>query len=58
MLPFVPGVGLIVVARALEGRPATQVAALIVGALATFVGVLWVTARSGRKLERELAALE
>ncbi len=30
ILPFMPGMGLIIVGRALEGRPASQVAALIV----------------------------
>jgi hypothetical protein len=58
VLPFVPGFGLIVFGRALEGRPASQVAVMAVIALATFVGVLWAIARSGRKLEREIAALE
>jgi hypothetical protein len=58
VLPFAPGFGLIIVARALEGRPASQVAALIVLAVALFVGVLWTIARSTRSLEREIAALD
>ena len=58
VLPFAPGFGLIIFARVLEGRPASQVVALIVLAVATFVGVLWTIDRSARKLEREIAALE
>jgi uncharacterized membrane protein len=58
VLPFVPGLGLIIFGRALEGRPASQVVALIVGTLALFIGVVWVIARSSRKLEREIAALD
>lgn len=58
VLPFAPGFGLIIFGRALEGRPASQVVALIVVALATFVGVLWTIDRSTRKLEREIAALD
>jgi hypothetical protein len=57
-LPFAPGLVLIIFGRALEGRPASQVAALIVAALVMFIGVLWVIARSARTLEREIAALE
>ena len=53
-----PGFGLIIFARVLEGRPASQVASLIVVAVAMFVGVLWTIARSARKLEREIAALD
>ena len=58
VLPFAPGFGLIIFARWLEGRPASTVAALIVFALALFVGILWTIARSTRSLEREIAALE
>lgn len=58
ILPFVPGFGLILVGRAMQGRPASQVAVLIVLAVAMLAGVLWVIARSGRQLERELAELE
>ena len=57
-LPFVPGLGLIIVGRALEGRPASQVVILTAFAMMIFVAVLWVTIRSTRKLEREIAALE
>ena len=48
VLPFVPGFGLIIFGRALEGRPASQVVALIVVAVAMFVGVLWTIARGVR----------
>jgi hypothetical protein len=58
IVPFAPGIVLMVVGRMLQGRPASQVAALIVGAMVLFVGVLWVIARSTRKLEREIAALD
>jgi hypothetical protein len=58
ILPFAPGVGLILFGRALEGRPPLQVMSLIVLALAMFVGTLWVIARGARKLEREIAALD
>jgi ABC-type dipeptide/oligopeptide/nickel transport system permease subunit len=58
VLPFAPGFGLIIFARVLEGRPASQVAALIVGTLGVFIGVIWVIARGARKLEREIAALD
>ena len=58
VLPFAPGFGLIIFARVLEGRPASQVVALIVLAVVMFVGVLWKIDRSARKLEREIAALE
>jgi hypothetical protein len=58
ILPFAPGIGLIVFGRAWQGRPASQVAILILLALVMFAGVLWVIARSARKLEREIAALD
>jgi hypothetical protein len=58
VLPFVPGFGLIIAGRAMEGRPASQVAVLIAVAVAMLAGVLWVIARSGRRLEREMAALD
>jgi hypothetical protein len=58
ILPFVPGVALIVFGRAMQGRPPVQVALLIAFALLLFAGVLWVIARRGRRLEREIAALD
>jgi hypothetical protein len=58
VLPFLPGVGLIVVGRALQGRPAAQVALVIGLAVVLFAGVLWVIARGARTLEREIAALD
>ena len=58
VLPFAPGFLLILFARVLQGRPATQVAALIVFSLALFAGSLWTIARSTRALEREIAALD
>ena len=58
VLPFVPGLGLIVVGRALEGRPPTQVALMIAIAVSMLAGVVWVIARGERRLEREIAALD
>ena len=58
VLPFVPGLGLIVVGRALEGRPPTQVALMIAIAVAILAGVVWVIARGERRLEQEIAALD
>jgi HAMP domain-containing protein len=57
VLPFVPGLGLMVGARALQGRPASQVMVLIVFAIVLFAGVLWVMARGTRVIEREIAAI-
>lgn len=57
ILPFVPGFGLIIVGRALEGRPPLQVAALIAVAFAMFAGVLWTIVRGRRTIEREIAAI-
>jgi hypothetical protein len=57
VLPFVPGLGLIILGRALEGRPPAQVAALIVVALALLAGVLWVITRRTRAIEREIATI-
>lgn len=58
VLPFAPGIILILFARVLQGRPASQVTALIVLSLALFAGILWTIARSTRSLEREIAALD
>jgi hypothetical protein len=58
VLPFAPGVALIVFGRAMQGRPPAQVAVLIGLALLLFAGVLWVIARRTRRLEREIAALD
>jgi hypothetical protein len=57
ILPFVPGFGLIIVGRAFEGRPASQVALLIAVAVAIFAAVLWTIARGRRTIEREIDAL-
>ncbi len=58
VLPFVPGVGVLVFARALQGRPASQLTAMIVLMVVLFVGVIWAIARNRRRLEREIAALD
>ena len=57
VLPFGPGLGLMVGARALQGRPASQVMVMIVFAVTLFAGVLWVIARGSRAIEREIAAI-
>jgi hypothetical protein len=58
VLPFAPGLILMVFARALQGRPASQMVVMIALTVALFVGVIWTISRSRRKLEREIAALE
>jgi hypothetical protein len=57
ILPFVPGFGLIIVGRAFEGRPTSQVALLIAVAVGIFAAVLWTIARGRRTIEREIDAL-
>jgi hypothetical protein len=57
ILPFVPGIGLVILARAFEGRPPAQVAALIALAFIMFGAVLWIIARGRRRIEREIAAI-
>lgn len=58
VMPFVPGFALILAGRAIEGRPASQVAILIALAIAMLGGALWVIARGGRQIEREIAELD
>ena len=58
ILPFAPGLGLMIIGRVLEGRPPSQVLAMIAIAVALFVGSLLVIAHGARTLEREIAALE
>jgi hypothetical protein len=58
VLPFVPGFGVIILARAFHGRPLSQVAILTALAISMFVVVLWIIARGRRTIEGEIAALE
>jgi hypothetical protein len=58
VLPFVPAVGVMVFARALQGRPTWQLTVMIVLMVVLFVGVIWAVARNRGKLEREIAALD
>ncbi len=58
ILPFVPGVALIVFGRAVEGRPPMQLLFLIGFSLLLFAGVLLVIARRTRRLEEEIDALD
>jgi hypothetical protein len=57
VLPFVPGFGEIILSRAFQGRPSSQVAVLIALAIIMFAVVLWVIARGRRTIEREIEAL-
>jgi hypothetical protein len=57
VLPFIPGFGLIILARAFEGRPPLHVAALIALAITLFASVLWTIARGRRTIERDITAL-
>ena len=58
ILPFAPGVAVIVFGRAMQGRPPVQVAFLIGLSFVLFAGVLWVIARRTRRLERDIVALD
>jgi hypothetical protein len=58
ILPFVPGVALIVIGRAVQGRPPIQLLFLFGLALLLFAAVVWVIARRTRRLEEELDALD
>lgn len=56
LLPFVPGLALIAVGRITQHRPTSQIVVLVIVGVGTFVGCLWVNARSVRKLNEEIAA--
>jgi hypothetical protein len=58
LLPFVPGVALALFGGGLEDRPVGQLIALVAFGVALFVGVAWWNARSARKLQNEIDALE
>jgi hypothetical protein len=58
LLPFAPGLVLIIAGRFLESRSATQVVALSVLAVLLFVGCAWTNARGVRKLQKEIDTLE
>jgi hypothetical protein len=58
LLPFAPGLALTVMGRAAEGRPTSQVVAMSVLCVLLFAGCAWVNARSVRKLEKEIEALD
>lgn len=58
LLPFAPGLGVIVLGRALEGRSAGQVTALVTLSVALFVLAAWLTRRTARRLQRDLKALD
>jgi hypothetical protein len=58
VLSFVPGFGLIIVGRALENRPPSQIMTLVALAIVLFVGIILVHLRSARRLDREIDALD
>lgn len=57
-LPFVPGLSLIMLGRLLEPRPTRHAIAIVTFFVALFVGVFWLSARTTRKLQREIDALD
>jgi hypothetical protein len=58
LLPFVPGVTLALFARGLGERPLSQTIAVILFGIALFLGVTWWNAFTGRRLQKEIDALE
>jgi len=54
LLPFVPGLGLIVFGRGLEGRSPGQITVLVGLAVALFLGTAAVNAATARRRQREL----
>jgi hypothetical protein len=59
LLPFVPGVTLSLLHGVLgEGLTTVHRIGVVVVAIALFVGVAWANARTARKLQREIKAIE
>lgn len=59
LLPFVPGVALSLLGGVLDSSiPTARTIAVAVFGVALFIGVAWVNARTARKLQQELAALD
>jgi hypothetical protein len=58
LLPFAPGVTLALVGSALEERPATHVIALVTLSVGLFLGIAWWNARTVRRFQREIDAIE
>jgi hypothetical protein len=58
VLLFVPGIGVNVLGSVLETPSTSHIVTLSAMGVAVFAGVLWVNARTARKLEREIAALD
>jgi hypothetical protein len=56
LLLFIPGMGLILLGRALE-RPPAQTAAIAAFGVALFLGVVWLERRTARQLQREIDEL-
>ena len=58
LLPFVPGVALALFGSAFENQPVSQRVALVASGVALFLGTAWWNARSARKLQHEIDALD
>ena len=58
LLPFVPGVALSLFGSGFADRPAGQVLALVAFGIGLFAATAWWNARTVRKLQRELDALD
>ena len=58
LLPFVPGIGLALLASGFENRPVSQHVALVACGVALFLGIAWWNAHAARKLQKEIDALE
>jgi hypothetical protein len=58
LLPFVPGVTLSLFGDGIENRPIGLWVALVVFAVALFLGIAWWNAHTARKLQSEVDALD
>jgi hypothetical protein len=57
LLPFVPGLTLALLDRVVEARTTSQLIALVAGFVGLFLGIAWWNARTARKFQNELDAL-
>lgn len=58
LLPFVPGFTLALFGQGFENRPTGQIIAIVVLAVALFLGVAWWNEHAARKLQNEIDALD
>jgi len=56
-LPFVPGLILALLDGVLEARATSQMIALVAGFVGLFLGIAWWNARTARKFQNEMDAL-